>query len=127
MFAVEREVSFSRLMSADAQLAHAGLELGEKGRAIASFFTNAELVNLMEQGVFLGNHVKGWTARPVGNRPPAPLMQTDSDVTAPGNAPRMIGEGGPSAAVSPVVAPVGRASAVVDAWCQVAGAGLVDA
>jgi hypothetical protein len=83
MFAVEREVSYTRLMSADAQLAHAGRELGDKGRAISSFFTNAELVKLMEQGVFLSNHVKGWTARPVEDRKPAALVQTDSDVTPP--------------------------------------------
>jgi hypothetical protein len=123
MFAVEWEVSYTRLMSADAQLAHAGSELGDKGRAIGSFFTNAELVKLMEQGVFLVNHVKGWTARPVKDRKPVVLVQTYSDVTPPGNAPRMIREGGPSVVVAgrPVVAPAGRALAFVNAWGQAPG------
>jgi hypothetical protein len=117
MFALEREVSYTRLMSADAQLAYAGMELGEKGCAIASFLTHTELVKLMEQGVFLGNHVQGWTALPAAGRklaPPPPVLWTDSDVTPPSPAPHIMVEGG-------------RASAMDNAWDQVARAGVVNA
>jgi hypothetical protein len=60
MFALQREVSDARLLSADAQLVQAGLTVEDQGRALAGFFSNAELGNLMAQGVFLGNHDQGW-------------------------------------------------------------------
>jgi hypothetical protein len=74
MFALQREVSDARLLSADAQLSQAGLTVEDQGRTLADFFSNAELGNLMAQGVFLGNHDQGWPisvegGRAGGNRP----------------------------------------------------------
>jgi hypothetical protein len=106
MFALQREVSNARLMSADAALV-------EQGRTLAGFFSHAELGTLMEQGVFLGNHLKGWPMPPVG-RKPAPPAWSDSDMMPPSSTPHITGEGG-------------RASARETAWEQVTAAGVVNA
>ena len=71
MFALQREVSYERLVWADALLAEAGLTAEDQGRELAGFFSNAELGRLMAQGVFLGNHDLGWPAPPAGGTRPA--------------------------------------------------------
>ncbi len=71
MFALQREVSYERLVWADALLAEAGLTAEDQGRELAGFFSNAELGRLMAQGVFLGNHDLGWPDPPAGGTRPA--------------------------------------------------------
>jgi hypothetical protein len=68
MFALQREVSYERLVWADALLAEAGLTAEDQGRELAGFFSNAELGRLMAQGVFLGNHDLGWPSTVAGGR-----------------------------------------------------------